>query len=150
MALDTAIDIDAIIYPDNWPTCPAGCQREDDSGPQELDLLVERDTGSVEASVHCALCGLDRPASALGFRAGAAVASTAGRGVVEDGDGWIDASVLPPCDGTYMICLADAEGDEERIWPGLYDGGWYAVDGFPAITVSHWRPMPTPPEGDSI
>ena len=71
MALDTAIDIDAIIYPDNWPTCPAGCQREDDSGPQELDLLVERDTGSVEASVHCALCGLDRPASALGFRAGA-------------------------------------------------------------------------------
>jgi len=131
----------AIIYPDNWPTCLDGCQREDGSGTQELDLLVERDTGSVEASVHCALCGLDRPAGALGFRAAAAVAST---------DGWIDASVLPPCDGTYMICLADAEGDEDRVWPGLYEGGWYAVDGFPAITVSHWRSMPTPPEGDSV
>jgi len=75
----------AIVYPDNWPTCPAGCQREDDSGPQELDLLVERDTGSVEASVHCALCGLDWPASSRGFKAAAAVASTAGWCVVVDG-----------------------------------------------------------------
>jgi len=99
----------ALIYPDNWPTCPDGCQREDGSGPQELDLLVERDTGSVEASVHCALCGLDRPASALGFRAA------------------------------------------DRIWPGLCEGGGYAVDGIVlGYAVSHWRPMPTPPEGDSV
>ena len=58
---------------------------------------------------------------------------------------WTSADSSPPADGVYMAYHATAEDD--AVWPALFEGGrWYSASGEFRADVTHWRPMPEPPE----
>ena len=50
---------------------------------------------------------------------------------------------LPPSTGTVIVCAIDL------VFPGSYDGysdTWHTDDGWRLPNVTHWMPMPEPPE----
>lgn len=60
---------------------------------------------------------------------------------------WIPVTEgLPDADTTVMTFEPDSI---EPIWPGYYDGEqWKDVMGDGRIHVTHWMPLPDPPESD--
>ena len=58
-------------------------------------------------------------------------------------DGWISVKDrLPDKKGDYLIYNTDG-----IVWPYWYDGdGWYDTLGYLTQRVTHWMPLPEPPE----
>jgi hypothetical protein len=58
---------------------------------------------------------------------------------------WIPVTEsMPDDESTVVVFCPDAN---DPVWPGYHDAGnWYWVDGDLAMEVTHWMPMPEPPE----
>lgn len=58
---------------------------------------------------------------------------------------WIPTDkALPDSNETVIVHSADCD---PPVWLGyIEDGEWWHIDGWPA-PVTHWMPMPEPPEG---
>ena len=60
---------------------------------------------------------------------------------------WISAQDrLPEYMAAVLVCWKDSAG-ERRVEPGRRDiGGWWRVLGTRTKHVTHWMPLPAPPE----
>jgi hypothetical protein len=58
---------------------------------------------------------------------------------------WIPvAEEMPDADMAVLICCPDAD---EPVWIGWTDGELWRTTVGKRVEVSHWRPLPEPPEG---